>query len=115
MEIDQSTRLFLPLNSQAFEWYDLKKNVEVRKYKGRFKNILKFNYKVAELRRGYSGESKFASISKILVFESASALFDKIDFKRVVPVATSRHDAEKIVFEYVGSEQLLAIFLSFNA
>lgn len=112
MEISQSTRLFLPLTSQAFEWYSLDKNVEVRKFRGRFKTVMKRDYKFAELRKGYSGESKFASIKEIILFENSRTLFDKVDYKRVIPIATSRQDAEKIVHEYVGNEQLLAIFLS---
>lgn len=111
----QSTRLFLPLTSQAFEWYNLNKNVEVRKFKGRFKNILERKYQFVELRKGYSGASIFAPITEIVVFENCDALFDKIAYKRVVPVATSRMEAEKLVYDYVGSEPLLAILLAIHS
>ncbi len=112
MDIEKSARLFLPLTSQAFEWYNLNKNVEVRKFKGRFVSIPSRDYQFAELRKGYSGESRFASITNIEVFENSSDLFDKVSFKRVVPVAITRHDAEKLIHEYVGNYRLLAIFLT---
>src|SRR5688572_9421736 len=98
MEFSESLRLFLPLTSQAFEWYNLDKNVEIRKYKGRFKNVLTRNYELAELRKGYSGESIYASITNVVVFGNSRELFDSIDYKRVIPVATSRQEAEKMVY-----------------
>lgn len=109
-----SKRLFLPLTTQAFEWYALKKDIEVRKFRGRFKNALSRNYELAELRKGYSGESRFAVVSQMLVFDNSKNLFDHIDYLRVIPTARSKHEADQLLHNYVGEDRILAIFLSFS-
>ena len=112
-KVNKMSRLFLPLTSEAFGWYNLSKDVEVRKLKGRFKSKLIHKYKFAELRKGYSGASKYATITRMIIYNSSQELFDDVTYNRVIPVAKSRKDAERLVSDYIGTESVIAIFLSF--
>jgi hypothetical protein len=104
-------RYFLPLTSEAFCWYDLTKDVEVRKFSARFKGLLDGKYQFIELRKGYSGQSKFARIEKVLTYENSKELFDDVDYTRVVP-ETSRETAENLIYGYAGNGKIIAIFLA---
>lgn len=107
-------RLFLPLTVEAFEWYNLTKDIEIRKLQGRFKNIQTSSYKFAELRRGYSGKSIFALIIDVIPIDHYLLLFDNFDFKRIIPSASSKSEAEIIIKRYVGHDRIIAIFLDLN-
>lgn len=118
MEVSKSeffkSRLFLPLTSEAFEWYEKGKCVEVRIKKGRFKNIHKFNYKYAELRKGYNGKSVYAQIDKIDEYSSIKRLSDGVKLKSIIPLELSKQESIKKLDRYVNSEAtILAIHLSF--
>lgn len=108
------SRLFLPLTSEAFEWFHMGKTVEVRIKKGRFKNIHKFNYKYAELRKGYNGKSVYAAIIKIEEYSGIKQLLNKLDHHSIVPLQLpTRGIVEKLESYTNSSSNLLAIHLSF--
>ncbi|WP_431123349.1 hypothetical protein [Flagellimonas flava] len=118
MEVSKSeffkNRLFLPLKSEAFDWYQLGKSIEIRQQKGRFKNILESNYKYAELRKGYNGESIYCEISHIKEFDSFNDLIDNYDIKSIFPPCNSEKEAlEKYTNFYLEEYPLIAISLRF--
>ena len=109
-----SNRLFLPLKSDALQWYQIGKSIELRQRKGRFKNIFSFDSKYAELRKGYNGESLYCKINEIKEFHSLSNLLNAYDFKSIFPSCTSKQEVLiKYTDFYEDDDHIIAISLKF--
>ena len=118
MEVSKSefftNRLFLPLKSEAFEWYQIGKTIELRQRRGRFKNIFKFNYNYAELRKGYNGESVYCVIEDIKEFNSLNDIIQTYGIKSIFPHCKSKSEAlEKFADFYMEDYPLISISLRF--
>jgi hypothetical protein len=101
----QSRRVFLPLKRQAFNWFKSgEKDWELRGYGRSYQpHHLKPGTRV-ELRNGYRGESLWGVIGKCYVAESLDAIFERIDFRRIIPSATNTDEAKKIAVGILGSK-----------
>lgn len=112
--IDNSKkRLFLPLTTEAYNWYCEGKSVEIRKFQRRFKNILSQNYEIAELRKGYNGPSIWAEIKSIKKYNNVTDLLIDVNYKELIPSATTNIEAQNRLRSYVNNEkEIIAIFLN---
>lgn len=101
-------RLFVPLNTEAFNWFKEGKKWEVRKKRGQYNPRNVFKGKKVELRKGYTGESIWGKILDVDTFENADRLFEKINFKEVFPDSGSLSSAKKLIQNYVDSNEIIA-------
>lgn len=109
--MDVSNRLFVPLNSKAFNWYKLGKEWEVRKMKGQYNlNNIKIN-RLVELRRGYNTHDKlWGRIDDVKIFNNHIELLDYIDFKLIFPTIISINEAEKMLDEFIIKDEKIIAF-----
>ena len=103
MPSDSKKRVFVPLNSLAFEWFASGgKSYELRRMRGQFTRKFIVTGKDVELRRGYSGQSLWGVIGQVLESESLSKLLADVGFEKIIPSAKSRAEAISIAESIVG-------------
>ena len=62
-----------------------------------------------ELRKGYSGETLFGVIAEILIITNIQELFEKIDYKLIIPTAKSIEDTQISLDHYIqGVEKIIS-------
>ena len=105
--IPKIPRVFIPLNTSAYEWFDSgKKKWELRKYGRQYteKNIYKG--RIVELRKGYSNPSTaiWGVVNKVIVFNSIVDIFDNVEFEEIIPVAKNKKEAIEISEKFFKNE-----------
>lgn len=109
-------RLFLPLNSNAFNWYKMGKKWEVRKVKGQYnlKNIR--SNRIVELRRGYNTKDRlWGIINEVKIFNNSSQLLSEIDFLEIFPEAKDSNEANNLFNDFVNvDEHIIAFKITLN-
>ena len=99
-------RLFIPLNTDAYNWFlGGQKKWELRNYGRQFTEKNVFVNKVVELRKGYSNaeESIWGVVSEVLIFKTFTQVYEFIDYKEVIPIASSKEEAIAISENILGN------------
>jgi hypothetical protein len=87
-------RVFVPLAAFCFEQFSCGKTIEVRRRLGSFQfKHVRVGRRV-ELRRGYSGPSRWGTVKSVWEISSINDLLLKMPWRNVFPYATSRREAE---------------------
>jgi hypothetical protein len=88
-------RLFVPLARDPFRWFvDGRKKWELRRYGRQYTPENVPVGRRVELRLGYSTkESLWGTVVEVLLASNISVFFSKIDYKIVIPSASSREEA----------------------
>ncbi len=88
-------RLFVPLSKEPFYWFmSGKKKWELRKNERQYTNKHVYKGRSVEFRMGYSSDEKYmANIKEVLECNSLEEVFDKVNFKRIIPTAKNKNDA----------------------
>jgi hypothetical protein len=97
-------RAFVPLASSPFSWFEggLKK-WELRKYGRQYTERHIWVGKRVELRHGYrSNRSLWGTVSDTVSASSVSDFFSRVDYRTVIPVATSLGEACRIAEEILN-------------
>jgi hypothetical protein len=103
MNQDVQKRLFVPLRRDAFEWFATgRKTFELRRAGGRFAETHVRPSVSVELRRGYSGVSIWGFVGRVFIGEDLSQLLNRVDYKDVIPRASSLQEAVAVAREFVG-------------
>jgi hypothetical protein len=102
-----STRAFVPLASSPFSWFEEGlKEWELRKYGRQYTERHIWVGKRVELRHGYrSSRSLWGTVSDTVSASSVSDFFSRIDYRTVIPVATSLNEACRIAEEILNIPQ----------
>ncbi len=110
--MNTNNRLFLPLKSDAFKWFaEGNKKYELRKLHHQYNRRQVKKDRLVELRQGYSGPSIWGRIDHVLVEESnLHKLFEKVEFKDVIPVAGSIDEAVSLAEKFVGTQGPYILF-----
>lgn len=105
--VEADDRLFVPLSTEPYRWFERgDKDVELRTTGGQFTRKHVREGRAVELRRGYStDDSLYGEVGEVRTFETLSAVFDAIDYQRILPEADSRTDALKQAREIVGDAE----------
>jgi ASC-1-like (ASCH) protein len=111
IKMSKQDRLFLPLKSVAFDWFAQgNKKYELRRLYNQYNRKYVKEGRVVELRRGYSGSSIWGQIGQVFVENSIYKLLHKVDFRNVIPVASSIDEAVSIAEEIVGNQGPYILF-----
>src|SRR5947208_15927460 len=94
----RGTRLFVPLNSEPFQWFRSgKKRWELRRIGRQFSLAHVRLGRDVELRRGYSDAATaiWGTIARVVTASSLEEFFERVPFSQVVPSARSQAQAVK--------------------
>lgn len=101
-----SSRLFVPLNSEIFEWYKKGlKRWELRGANGQYNSKYIWKDRVVELRKGYNGESIWGKIGRNCEGRSLEKLFNVVDFREVIPTANNVEEAKEVTNAIMGNKE----------
>jgi len=108
-------RLFVPLNTENyndFKYYG--KSYELRNCERNFKEKFVYSGREVEIRKGYSGESLWGRIGKVIT-GNLERIFSEIDFKLIQPRANSLEEAIKDNEDELGEgKKKIAFEILFN-
>lgn len=101
----QIKRLFVPLASQPFRWFESgEKRWELRRFGRQFNDKRVCIGREVELRRGYSTQdSIWGEINSVVVADSIADFFKKVPFSEVIPIAENLHGAVQIAQQIIGN------------
>ncbi len=95
-------RLFVPLKTGPFEWFESgEKRFELRRYGRRWTDKHVYPGREVELRKGYSGKSIWGSIGKVIVGD-LDKIFFEVDFKLINPTVPTVEDIIKRTLDLLG-------------
>jgi ASCH domain len=104
-------RLFVPLSAEPFEWFSSRgKQWEVRRNNGAFRADRLTCGRRVELRRGYTGDSLWGTLTEAVSASNAAELFAHVHYAVTVPTVASRSDAIAFVEGLLGEDQELVAF-----
>ena len=105
---DHRRRLFVPLKAEPFGWFESgAKEWEIRRNAGAFAlERLTIGQRV-ELRRGYTGDSLWGTISE-LQEGLAAEILGRIPFESIIPTASTAEDAALFINDLLGSGEILS-------
>lgn len=104
-------RLFVPLSAEPFDWFDSgSKHWEVRHDRGTFQLSRLTSGRRVELRRGYTGDSLWGTLTETAQAANAVELFALVCYEAVVPIARSQAEAIAFVEALLGDNQKLVAF-----
>jgi ASC-1-like (ASCH) protein len=91
-------RLFVPLAHQPFRWFQSgEKKWELRRFGRQYTPKHVRVGRRVELRKGYKGpDALWGKILDVIQAKNVDDFFNKVPFKDVIPIASSREDAVKI-------------------
>lgn len=100
----QKKRLFVPLSTNPYNWFlSGSKEWELRKAARNFTSKQVYRGRVVELRRGYNTSDKiYGVIDQVIECKTLQEVFDKIDFKKIIPVARDKFEAINISYEILN-------------
>jgi ASC-1-like (ASCH) protein len=99
-------RVFVPLASAPFWWFASGlKRWELRRRGRQYTQKYLVPGRRVELRRGYADKNValWGQIAEVREADSLSNFFDAVDFKEVIPEATSREEAERTAAQILGA------------
>ena len=108
-------RLFVPLNDEAFYWFrNNNKNFELRGYFNGWREKYVYSGREIELRRGYNTKDKiFGKIGKVVI-GSMNNIFDKVNYKKIIPIAKSRQESIKKAKEILNKKKQHKKYIAFE-
>jgi ASC-1-like (ASCH) protein len=107
----KANRLFLPLKSNAFDWFNREsKKYELRRLRNQYTQKYVKKGRLVELRCGYSGKSIWGQIGQVSVYNSLHQIFSTVNFEDIIPIASSVDHAIDIAAEFVGNEGPYILF-----
>src|SRR4051794_11776678 len=101
-EQNLSDRLFVPLSTDPFRWFESGfKQWELRRYGRQYTERNIVPGRAVELRRGYQvgTGSLWGTITEVVYAGTLEEFFDKVPFAEVVPVCQTRAEAVRIASE----------------
>ncbi|WP_316196913.1 hypothetical protein [Bradyrhizobium sp. SZCCHNS3053] len=114
LSVDPADRLFVPLAASPFNWFQSgQKKWELRRFGRQYTPKHVRVGRRVELRKGYKGpESIWGEVLDVVEANGLDDFFNKVDFKEVIPVASTREDAVQIASDIlrVGSSTPLLGF-----
>jgi hypothetical protein len=112
MSRNLNKRVFVPLTKEAYDWFKIGKQWEVRKFNvGQYnlKNIVKG--REVELRLGYRpGNSTWGIISEVSVFDNISEMLNNVMYKSIIPTAETELIARDFIEKYIGKDYKIIAF-----
>lgn len=108
-------RLFVPLNNEAFYWFkNNNKSFELRGYVNGWREKYVYNGRKVELRRGYNTRDKiFGKVGKVVI-GSINDIFDKVNYRKIIPIAKSKEEAIKKAKEILNKNKKHKKFTAFE-
>ena len=100
-------RVFVPLAKGPFRWFASgHKRWELRRRGRQYTQKHLIPGRRVELRRGYSDKNAalWGRITDVCEADSLSQFFDVVDFREVIPEATTRAEAIKTAGEILGED-----------
>jgi hypothetical protein len=89
-------RLFVPLTAFCFEQFSCGKIVEVRRRRGQWlPKHVRVGRRV-ELRRGYSGPARWATVTAVFEARNINDLLVQVPYRKIFPYATTWSEAERM-------------------
>ena len=110
-------RLFVPLSSEPFRWFESgKKRWELRRYGRQYTERNIIPGRVVELRRGYQAGagSLWGMIVEVVQAPSLDAFFDIVPYSDVIPPSQSREEAQRTAAEILNVAQTDSPVLGFR-
>lgn len=112
-------RLFVPLSTAPFLWYEEgKKTWEIRYYGRQYTEKHVYPGRKVELRFGYSNPKKaiWGEIKQVLTARSIDDMLDTISYKEIIPVAENKTDALIRIKNILGNKKysVIAFRVSLN-
>jgi GNAT superfamily N-acetyltransferase len=92
----EADRLFVPLASQPFAWFESGKKLwELRKYGAQYTEKHVYDGRRVELRRGYSDRTRnhWGTIREVVLTIGLAEMFTKVPYNQVIPTAKSEKEA----------------------
>ncbi len=103
-------RLFVPLNTEPFEDFKFYgKTYELRAYGRQYTEKYVYTNRKVELRKGYSGESQWGIIGKVVTGKIENIL-DQINFKKIEPRANTKKEAKENIEKILGVKEKYIAF-----
>lgn len=105
LENVQLDRLFVPLSSDPYEWFeDGTKQWELRRTVGQFGTSHIYHGRMVELRHGYStGRSMWGVIREVRVANSIDHVFSQVPYHQIIPTAQDESEAFEVVEDILGT------------
>lgn len=109
--MDKENRLFVPVTSEAYSWFeDHEKSFELRRDYGRFRSDRMKRGRWVEIRRGYSGDSIWGKIGRVITGENLREILKETKYSKVIPVARDLDEAVEIARSFVGDQGPYVLF-----
>lgn len=107
-----SDRIFVPLVTEAFDWFKSgEKEWELRGYGGQWTEKHLRPGRRVELRKGYSSPDRiWGKLTEVVAADSIQEMYDKVPFKKVVPVAKTKAEAIQIANHIMGKKERYIAF-----
>jgi hypothetical protein len=104
-------RLFVPLNSDPFQWFkNGRKRWELRTAARGFAPRFLTPGRRVELRKGYNGQSLWGVLGRHYVATSIASLFKRVPFRKVAPYAVNAKEAERLGYRLLGKQKQYVVF-----
>jgi hypothetical protein len=117
MEPTTDDRLFVPLTTEPFRWFERgQKRWELRRYGRQYTERQVRPGRFVELRRGYQEKcgSLWGTIAEVVQAPTLSRFFESVPYHEVIPTAASREDAIRIASEILNLHYADAPVLGFR-
>src|ERR1700722_2803593 len=98
-------RVFVPLSSAPFRWFSSgAKSWELRRHGRQYTRKHLTPGRRVELRRGYTDKNTalWGRIEEVQEADTLSEFFNRVDFREVIPEASSRSEAEDTAIKIIG-------------
>lgn len=112
-----SDRLFVPLNTEPFEWFrDDDKTWEVRSVDHNFNRQTVYIGRPVELRKGYAtDESIWGTIANVRTNRRLTPLVRQIGYENISPVVNNEYEAVARLNKLLGgSREYIAFEVNFD-
>lgn len=102
---EPSDRLFVPLKTGPFRWFQLgAKEWELRAVNPNFNPETVYVGRHVELRHGYNGDSLWGVIREVATADDLRSVLDRVPFEKISPAAGSRESARDHIGEHYDEE-----------
>jgi ASC-1-like (ASCH) protein len=98
LEKTKFDRLFVPLSSNPYNWFESgRKEWELRKYGRQYNELHVRVCRLVELSKGYSSKNRlWGHITSITLGKDLEEIFTKIHYSKILPEANSKENAVEI-------------------
>lgn len=102
--------LFVPLTTQAYEWFSMGKEFELRKSERCWNRKQIYSDRGVTLSKGYGKrDRKKGRVGKV-IFSSLDLILSRVPFRKIIPIAKNRKEAKEIVRNILGEAKEYVAF-----